>query len=81
MLILDVPSESKARAKYFGDKAHRQAVGLKGKEVAMEFCNGLLGTFLPSPLSDLPSVNLVSLSATCQLSIERIVVCIVEQVN
>jgi hypothetical protein len=42
--MIDVPSESKGRAKYFGDKAHRQAVGLKDKEVAMEFCNGLLGT-------------------------------------
>lgn len=47
-LIVDVPSESKGRAKHFGDKAHRQAVGLKDKEVAMEFCNGLLGS---SPVS------------------------------
>jgi hypothetical protein len=49
----DVPSESKGRAKYFGDKAHRQAVGLKDKEVAMEFCNGLLGT-LPFPSTPIP---------------------------
>jgi len=47
-LIIDVPSESKGRAKHFGDKAHRQAVGLKDKDVAMEFCNGLLGS---SPFS------------------------------
>jgi len=51
MLILDVPSDSKGRAKYFGDKAHRQAVGLKDKEVAMEFCNGLLGVSLFSYLT------------------------------
>jgi hypothetical protein len=44
-LTIDVPSESKGRAKHFGDKAHRQAVGLKDKEVSMEFCNGLLGMF------------------------------------
>jgi hypothetical protein len=56
--MIDVPSESKGRAKYFGDKAHRQAVGLKDKEVAMEFCNGLLGTF-PSLVSILhPSSSL-----------------------
>jgi hypothetical protein len=54
-LMIDVPSESKGRAKYFGDKTHRQAVALKGKEVSMEFCNGLLGTsvfFLQSTITE-----------------------------
>ena len=60
-LIVDVPKESKGRAKHFGDKAHRQAVDLKDKEVAMEFCNGLLGSFplsfnpIPFPLCTLPT--------------------------
>jgi hypothetical protein len=65
-LTIDVPSESKGRAKYFGDKAHRQAVGLKDKEVAMEFCNGLLGTspsllsiLYPSPSSSSSTVAIV----------------------
>jgi hypothetical protein len=53
-LTIDVPSESKGRAKHFGDKAHRQAVGLKDKEVSMEFCNGLLGTS-PFSFSPVPS--------------------------
>jgi hypothetical protein len=64
--MIDVPSESKGRAKYFGDKAHRQAVGLKDKEVAMEFCNGLLGTspslvsiLYPSPSSSSSTVAIV----------------------
>ena len=56
-LIIDVPSESKGRAKHFGDKAHRQAVGLKDKDVAMEFCNGLLGSF---PCSFSPATLLLS---------------------
>jgi len=58
--MIDVPSESKGRAKHFGDKAHRQAVELKDKEVAMEFCNGLLGTSLSISLYS-PSLFLVSL--------------------
>ena len=67
MLIVDVPSESKGRAKHFGDKAHRQAVGLKDKEVAMEFCNGLLGS---SPLS-FSLVNLLLFSRFIAVSYLR----------
>jgi len=62
--MIDVPSESKGRAKHFGDKAHRQAVGLKDKEVAMEFCNGLLGTspsfFIPIPFPLYPLLHTAS---------------------
>lgn len=33
----------KARRRFFGDKEKRKGVSLKGKEVGMEFANGLLG--------------------------------------
>jgi hypothetical protein len=71
--MIDVPSESKGRAKYFGDKAHRQAVGLKDKEVAMEFCNGLLGmspalVSIPVPLPLSSSLSPFSVACSVQWS-------------
>lgn len=76
-----VPGESKGRAKYFGDKAHREAVGLKGKEVGMEFCNGLLGAYFPlsSPnvllihLTSLPMLSSYTRHILCSLKEDRLI--------
>lgn len=38
----------KARRRLFGDKEKRKGVEMKGKEVGMEFANGLLGEFRDS---------------------------------